>query len=84
MDNDTKTCPFCGEEILSVAKKCKYCGEWLSTEKKHSNQNITWYIVLICIAIIAFSPVSLPVACLIGFVAGIVGNVIQKTIVEKK
>ena len=28
MDN-TKECPFCGEEILDVAKKCKHCGEWL-------------------------------------------------------
>lgn len=25
----TKRCPYCGEEILEVAKKCKYCGEWL-------------------------------------------------------
>lgn len=24
-----KRCPYCGEEILAVAKKCKYCGEWL-------------------------------------------------------
>ncbi len=24
-----KQCPFCGEEILPTAKKCKHCGEWL-------------------------------------------------------
>lgn len=25
----TKACPFCGEEILSTAVKCKHCGEFL-------------------------------------------------------
>ena len=28
----TKVCPYCGEEILAAAKKCKHCGKWL--EKK--------------------------------------------------
>lgn len=27
-----KVCPFCGKEILSVAKMCKYCREWLPEE----------------------------------------------------
>lgn len=34
----TKRCPYCGEEILAVAKKCKHCGEWL-VETKQSNLN---------------------------------------------
>lgn len=28
MDSD-RSCPFCGESIRRVAKKCKHCGEWL-------------------------------------------------------
>lgn len=31
---ETKRCPYCGEEILAVAKKCKHCGEWLTEETK--------------------------------------------------
>ena len=30
--NETKTCPYCGEEILAMAKKCKHCGEWLEED----------------------------------------------------
>ena len=30
---ETKRCPYCGEEILAVARKCKHCGEWLDKEE---------------------------------------------------
>lgn len=33
---ETKRCPYCGEEILAVAKKCKHCGEWLEKEMKET------------------------------------------------
>lgn len=40
--SETKRCPMCGEEILSVAKKCKHCGEYLAAEsvKTASKKNI--------------------------------------------
>ena len=31
-NNQTKHCPYCGEEIMASAKKCRYCGEWLDKE----------------------------------------------------
>jgi hypothetical protein len=39
---EKKRCPYCGEEILAVAKKCKYCGQWLNTqqEQHRSEQSV--------------------------------------------
>ncbi|MBO4874158.1 MAG: hypothetical protein J5542_02440 [Bacteroidales bacterium] len=37
---ETKRCPYCGEEILAVARKCKHCGEWLDKDNsQEKNQN---------------------------------------------
>lgn len=46
MSDETKNCPYCGEEILKAAKKCKHCGEWLEekTEKVSITQLIENYI----------------------------------------
>lgn len=35
---ETKRCPYCGEEILAVAKKCKHCGEWLEPKNISKKQ----------------------------------------------
>ena len=53
---NTKKCPYCGEDILTTAKKCKHCGEWLDEEKTPSNLSksvdYTLYIRLCYIAMI--------------------------------
>ena len=34
MAEKTIRCPFCGEEILAVAKKCKHCGGMIKSEEE--------------------------------------------------
>jgi serine/threonine protein kinase len=39
----TNNCPFCSEEILTSAKKCKHCGEWVvekTSDSKSGNNTI--------------------------------------------
>ncbi len=33
--SNTKLCPYCSEQILITAKKCKHCGEWLEDNNEH-------------------------------------------------
>ena len=33
-NNETKQCPYCGEQININAKKCKYCKSWLVKEQE--------------------------------------------------
>jgi len=32
MSNEMKNCPYCGEEVLAVAKKCKHCSSEIKKE----------------------------------------------------
>lgn len=36
---DTKKCPYCGEEIKAVAKKCRFCGQWFDEESNEVKAN---------------------------------------------
>lgn len=35
-----KACPFCGESILAIARKCKHCGEFLDDSQKKPGKAI--------------------------------------------
>lgn len=36
MSEETKACPFCSEQILASASKCKHCGEFLNEKSKQA------------------------------------------------
>lgn len=38
---ETKACPFCGETILTVAKKCRHCRSYLDKELAAANSSVT-------------------------------------------
>lgn len=40
-NQNTKKCPYCGEQISPVAKKCRYCGEWLEETAQSTPINNT-------------------------------------------
>ena len=49
---EKKKCPYCGKEIMAVAKKCKHCGKWLATDRAQSSLPVK-RILLSTIGIIA-------------------------------
>ena len=49
----TKTCKFCGEEILTAAIKCKHCGEFtrkitnqIPTQSSQNELEWFWYLLI--------------------------------------
>jgi hypothetical protein len=55
--SDTKACPYCGEQILAVAVKCKHCGsalEGTSAAMKRQLRIRPLYAVLGVIVVVIF------------------------------
>jgi len=57
MSEEMKRCPFCGEEILAIAKKCKHCGSDIeigaSEKVESSKQNTDYGMFLLAIPVVA-------------------------------
>ncbi|MBN1766000.1 MAG: hypothetical protein JW860_12130 [Sedimentisphaerales bacterium] len=55
----TKPCPFCAEQILKDAIKCRFCGEFLN---KPPQSKVKWYhaTATVVLALLFVGPLALP------------------------
>ncbi len=62
MQQETKACPFCAEQILVAAVKCRHCGEFLVTHELEAESKKKWYhsSLLLIAAIATLGPLALP------------------------
>jgi hypothetical protein len=72
----TKACPYCGEQILAVAVKCKHCGSYVGQKaaktqpRQPDNDDApsrgvpkrVWAIVVAAVAVVVIVPVAIFVA----------------------